>query len=52
MVISALKDRNLPQNRNEIAAAFHDRINSTMYVEWVQEHLNSDTLLSQEELEL
>ncbi|KAL4761910.1 uncharacterized protein BDW70DRAFT_134653 [Aspergillus foveolatus] len=52
VVISALKDRNLPENRNEIAAAFHDRINSAIYVEWVQEHLNSDTLLSQEELEL
>ncbi|KAL4819025.1 hypothetical protein BDW67DRAFT_156513 [Aspergillus spinulosporus] len=52
VVISALKDRNLPHNRDEIAAAFHDGINSVKYVEWVREHINPNTLLSQEELEL
>ncbi|KAL4997752.1 hypothetical protein BDV10DRAFT_168902 [Aspergillus recurvatus] len=52
VVISALEDRNLPPNREEVTAAFHDSLNSARYAEWVQEHLNPNTLLSQEELGL
>ncbi|KAL4986883.1 hypothetical protein BDW68DRAFT_120089 [Aspergillus falconensis] len=52
VVISALEDRNLPSNRGEVTAAFHDSLNSARYAEWIQEHLNPNTFLSQEELGL
>ncbi|KAL6239194.1 hypothetical protein BDW75DRAFT_152899 [Aspergillus navahoensis] len=52
VVISALADRNVPTNREEVTAAFHDNLNSARYAEWVQEHLDPSTLLSQEELGL
>ncbi|KAL3473633.1 hypothetical protein BJX99DRAFT_233269 [Aspergillus californicus] len=51
-VISALKDRNLALNRDEITAAFHDDSTSAKNTKWVKEHLNTDTILSQEELAL
>ncbi|KAL4980021.1 hypothetical protein BDW66DRAFT_126682 [Aspergillus desertorum] len=52
LVISALRDRGLPQKRDEITAAFADRTNSARYAKWVLEHVNPNTLLSQEELGL
>ncbi|KAL2787462.1 vacuolar H+/Ca2+ exchanger [Aspergillus keveii] len=51
-VISVLKDRNIIPKRDEIAAAFQDDPESVNHTKWVQEHLNPDTLLSQEELTL
>ncbi|KAL4880489.1 hypothetical protein BJY04DRAFT_219230 [Aspergillus karnatakaensis] len=53
LVTSALKDRDIPPKRADIAAAFDDDDTSRAnYIEWVHEHLTADTLLSQEELRL
>ncbi|KAL2872257.1 uncharacterized protein BJX67DRAFT_376083 [Aspergillus lucknowensis] len=52
VVISALKDRNIPLKRDEIAAVFQDEVENAKSTQWVQEHLTPDTLLSQEELTL
>ncbi|RDW90877.1 uncharacterized protein DSM5745_02652 [Aspergillus mulundensis] len=52
VVISALKERNIPPKRDEITSAFRNEINGVGNTEWVQEHLTPDTLLSQEELRL
>ncbi|KAL4778515.1 hypothetical protein BJX76DRAFT_138506 [Aspergillus varians] len=51
-IISALKNRNISPKRGEITAAFHDGTCTAKNTEWVEEHLTSDTLLSQEELKL
>ncbi|KAL4903718.1 hypothetical protein BDW74DRAFT_38631 [Aspergillus multicolor] len=52
VVISALKERNIPPKRDQIALAFQNDINIIRNTAWVQEHLTPDTLLSQEELRL
>lgn len=52
-VIGALKDRKLPINRHEIESALIDIDNKNVEsIQWVEEHLRPDTLLSQEELTL
>ncbi|KAL4806987.1 hypothetical protein BDV18DRAFT_111110 [Aspergillus unguis] len=52
VLISALKDRNVPVKRDEIKAAFDNRSSNVQITQWVQEHLTPDTLLSHEELAL
>ncbi|KAL4792896.1 hypothetical protein BDV19DRAFT_241425 [Aspergillus venezuelensis] len=53
VVISALKDRNITPNRDQVIAAFNDSsIDGSKHAEWVQEHLVPGTLLSEEELKL
>jgi hypothetical protein len=51
-VICALKDRKLPINRNEVESALIDNKKNVENIQWVEEHLGPDTLLSQEELTL
>lgn len=52
-VIGALKDRKLPINRHEIESALIDIDNKNVEsIQWLEEHLRPDTLLSQEELTL
>ncbi|PKX98594.1 uncharacterized protein P174DRAFT_382236 [Aspergillus novofumigatus IBT 16806] len=51
-VIGALKDRKLPINRNEVESALFDNYKNVENIQWVEEHLGPDTLLSQEELTL
>jgi hypothetical protein len=51
-VIGALKDRKLPINRNEVESALIDNNKNVENIQWVEEHLGPDTLLSQEELTL
>jgi hypothetical protein len=51
-VICALKDRGLTINRSEIEPALIDNNKNVENIKWVEEHLGSDTLLSQEELTL
>jgi hypothetical protein len=51
LVLSALKDSNIPAKRNEVQSAFHgpDR---DANAKWVSEHLRDHTLLSKDELTL
>ncbi|EHA25105.1 hypothetical protein CBS63078_7344 [Aspergillus niger] len=49
-IISALKDRELSINRDQIRSALADRTEGTEIAKWLTEHLSTDTLLSQEEL--
>ncbi|EAW06280.1 uncharacterized protein ACLA_079640 [Aspergillus clavatus NRRL 1] len=51
-VTSALKDRKLPFKSEEIESAFIEDSNKDENIQWVEEHLSYDTLLSQEELTL
>ncbi|GAQ06919.1 hypothetical protein ALT_4240 [Aspergillus lentulus] len=51
-VIGALKDRKLPINRNEVESALIDNNKNVENIQWVEEHIGLDTLLSQEELTL
>ncbi|RHZ58460.1 uncharacterized protein CDV56_105609 [Aspergillus thermomutatus] len=51
-VICALKDRKLPINRNEVESALINNSKNAENIQWVEEHLGPDTLLSQEELTL
>ncbi|GLA58645.1 hypothetical protein AtubIFM55763_004030 [Aspergillus tubingensis] len=51
-IISALKDRELSINRDQIKSALAERIEGTEIAKWLTEHLSTDTLLSQEELKL
>lgn len=51
-VICALKDRGLTINRSEVESALIDDDKNVENIKWVEEHLGSDTLLSQEELTL
>ncbi|KKK13863.1 hypothetical protein ARAM_001533 [Aspergillus rambellii] len=52
VLMTALKERNIPAKRDEITAAFYTDPNNAKNAEWVKEHLDSNTLLSYEELSL
>lgn len=52
ILIIALKDRDIPLKYAEIESAFTDEKEAAVNEKWVMEHLNHDTLLSQEELTL
>ncbi|KAE8412061.1 vacuolar H+/Ca2+ exchanger [Aspergillus pseudocaelatus] len=51
-LIIALKDRDIPLKYAEVESAFTDGKEAAVNEKWVMEHLNHDTLLSQEELTL
>lgn len=52
ILIFTLKERNISVKRGEIESAFRDEASSAENAKWVSDHLNYDTLLTREELDL
>lgn len=52
VLLTALRDRELPPNKEDIARAFEDRNTQEEASSWVQEFLQPSTLLTKEELDL
>lgn len=51
-LISALKERDISVKRGEIEATFSDEASKAENAKWVSEHVNYNTLLTREELDL
>ncbi|SMR54274.1 unnamed protein product [Zymoseptoria tritici ST99CH_3D1] len=51
VLLTALRDRELPPNKEDIARAFEDRNTQEEASSWVQEFLQPSTLLTKEELD-
>lgn len=51
-LLTVLRDRQIPLGRDDVQWAFNAPNTKDMVVEWVEEYLGPDTLLSKEELDL
>jgi len=51
-LLSILRDRDVPHDRDAIKAAFNDPDNQTAIQTWIQEYLTPETLLTRDEAAL
>jgi hypothetical protein len=51
-LLTILRDRDVPYDRDAIKAAFNDPDSQTAIQAWIQEYLNPETLLTRDEAAL
>jgi hypothetical protein len=51
-LLSILRDRDIPYDRDAIKAAFNDQGSQTAIQAWIEEYLTPETLLTREEAAL